>query len=133
MGHFAESRHTRSVSLEGGLADVELGRFGRSSWSSLLVEVVQDSANDRGLGDEGENFHLFPASTTGQRVDLVDTEDKLGPSLFESASQRGRFILCLPFRRVVTNRSRRTHAMGIGAVEMDEMSVGLGDVDEHTS
>jgi hypothetical protein len=42
-------------------------------WSSLPcfgIEMVDDLADDSGLGDEGEELHRGIASGTGQRVDL---------------------------------------------------------------
>ena len=96
--------------------------------------MVQDSTNKAGLGDEGQDLHLGPAAKTGQRVDLVDTVDELRPTLSQSGSERGRLDFASPpFGRVVSKRSRRTQAVGIGPVEMDEMLSSLGDMDEHSS
>ena len=118
-GPFRGVKTHEKCQLEGGLADVELGRFGRSSWSSLLVEVVQDSADDRRLGDESENFHLGGTSTTGQRVHFVDTVNEFDPSLAQSASWRRSFIaLVLVFRGVVVSELLRTNAIGVGSVEI---------------
>lgn len=95
--------------------------------------MVQDSADKAGLGDEGKDLHLGPAAKTGQRVDLVDTVDELRPTFSQSASGRGRLDAASPaFGRVVLKLSRRTQAVGIGPVEMDEMLSGLGDMDEHS-
>lgn len=63
------------------LGDWERGRLGRGPRSSVPLEVVQDMADDGGVDDESEEYHFFPASTTGQRVDLVDTVNQLSPSL----------------------------------------------------
>jgi hypothetical protein len=74
--------------LRGQLVDGEFGRFGRSSRWGFVLEMVQDASDDGRGNDEGEELHFFAASRTGQRVDLVDTVNKLGPSLAQSASLR---------------------------------------------
>ncbi len=71
-----------------GLVDGELGRFRRSSRSSFLVEMVQDLSNDGRLGDEGDDLHFFAATPAGQRVELEDAVDELGPSLSTGARMR---------------------------------------------
>ena len=87
-------RDTRGVSIQvGRLVDGDLGGLGRSSRSSFALEMIQDASDDRRLGNEGDDFHLFSASTTGQRVDLVDTVDELGPSLTQSTSSRENIVL----------------------------------------
>ncbi len=68
------------------------------------------TAGYSGLSNEGDDLHLFPVLPAGQGIDLVDFVDKLGP-LF---SQRA------PRRR------------SIGATKMNQMLVGLWDVDEHS-
>ncbi len=56
-------------------------RLGRSSLSrGLVFAVSQNTTNDCGLSDEGDDLHLSPALPAGQRVDLVDFINKLGPS-----------------------------------------------------
>ena len=45
-----------------------------------MFEVRQNTMDESGLGDEGNDLHLGPASPAGQRVDFVDFVDKLGPS-----------------------------------------------------
>jgi hypothetical protein len=61
-------------------------------------------------------------------VDLVDAVDKLGPSFVDGALRRGRFgfVVGTNLFSVVFS-----HAIGVCAVEMDQVLVGLGDVDEH--
>ena len=87
-------RDTRGVSIRvGRLVDGDLGGLGRSSRSSFALEMIQDASDDRRLRNEGDDFHLFSASTTGQRVDLVDTVDELGPSLTQSTSSRENIVL----------------------------------------
>ncbi len=52
--------------------EVERG-LGRSSLSRGFVFAVgQNTTNDGGLSDEGDDLHLSPALPTGQRVDFVD-------------------------------------------------------------
>ncbi len=94
-------------------------RLGRSSLSGgFIFAVSQNTTNDRGLGDEGEDLHLSPALVAGQRVDLVDFVNKLGPSFSQRAWRRGRFILSLLLRGVANTRCRGTNAVGVGAVKM---------------
>ncbi|HSF18897.1 MAG TPA: hypothetical protein VLK65_25455 [Vicinamibacteria bacterium] len=83
----------------------EFGRLGRSSWSSFPLEVVQDVLDEGRVDDESEEFHFFTASTTGQRIDLVATVNKLGPSFAQSPSSRGLVIalFLLLFGGVVTS------------------------------
>ena len=100
---------------------------------SFVVEMVQDPTDDAGLGDEGEDLHLGPAARTGQRVDLVDTVDELGPSLGQRGSRRGRLLIHLTLWSNATTSAGCPHAIGVSAVEMDQMFVGLGDMDEHSS
>lgn len=128
-------RHTWSVKLRGPLEDGEYGGFGRSSRWGFALEVVQDASDDGGVDHEGEELHFSPASRTGQRVDLVDTVNELGPSLAPSASFLGSFLdaFRLVYGRVVGSDGLGTNAVGVSTVESDEMFVGLGDVDEHPS
>jgi len=47
-------------------------RLGRSSLSrGFVFAVVQNTPNDGGLSDEGDDLHLSPALPTGQRIDFV--------------------------------------------------------------
>ena len=50
--------------------------------------MFEDGSNHAGLGDESEDLHLATASVAGQRVDLVDAVDELGPSFVGGASRR---------------------------------------------
>ena len=86
------------------LVEVELGGLGRGSWSSFSLEVVQDASDHGGLGNEGDDLHLFPALPAGQGVDLVDFVNKLGPSFSQRAPLRRRFIFSLLIRRVADTR-----------------------------
>jgi hypothetical protein len=64
---------------------------------------------------------------TGQGVDLVDTVDELGPSFVGGSARRSRFGFVLGVNLVSVGSS---HAIGVSAVEMNQMSVGLWDVGE---
>ena len=57
------------------LVDGEMGILGWSSRSTLWLDMVQDAPDDGGLGDEGENLHLRPATPTGQGVELARGAD----------------------------------------------------------
>ena len=95
------------LSLKGqafSLVEVELGGLGRGSWSSFSLEVVQDASDHGGLGNEGDDLHLFPALPAGQGVDLVDFVNKLGPSFSQRAPLRRRFIFSQLIRRVADTR-----------------------------
>jgi hypothetical protein len=109
------SRHTCSVNLRGRLVDGEFGRFGRSSRWGFVREMVQDGSDDGGVDNEGEELHFFPASRTGQRVDLVDPANELGPSLARSASLRGSLLdaLRLVYGGVVGSDGLGTDAVGV--------------------
>ena len=52
--------------------------------------MVEECSDRSGVGDEGDDFHLATASSTGQGVDFVDTVDELGPSFVSGASGRSR-------------------------------------------
>ncbi len=57
---------------------------GQWSWramAGLLVAVAYDFLDGSRLGDEGKNLHLPTAVRTGQRVDIIDSVDELGPAL----------------------------------------------------
>jgi hypothetical protein len=47
--------------------------------------MVQDASDEGTLGNEREELHFFLATRTGQRVDLEDTVNELGPSPAEGA------------------------------------------------
>ena len=48
-----------------------VGRWRGSLPRKFVVAVFQDFSNDGGLGDEGEDFHLTTALSTGQWVHFV--------------------------------------------------------------
>ena len=79
------------------------------------------------LGDEGKNLHLPTAVRTGQRVDIINPVNELGPSFAQSAA--GRSGLARLSRWLAVSEGG-AHAVGVGAVEMDEVLVGFGNVDE---
>ena len=63
-------------------------------------------------------------------VHIINPVDELGPSFGQSAAGRemlARLIGC------VAEREGGADAVGVGAIEMDEVLVGLRDVDEHAS
>ncbi len=88
-----------------------------------------------GLSDESDDFPLGSAPA-GQRVDVIDFVDEFRPSFAQWAFRGSRFFLLCPvffvLRGVATMQHGGAHAVGIGPVEMHQVLVGLGDVDEHT-
>jgi hypothetical protein len=98
------------------------------------VEVVEDLSDDIGVNNESENFHPGPATRAVQRVDLVDAVDKFGPSPAQRTSGCRLDSLC-PVRLDpggVVGPVGCPNAVGVDAVEEDEVFHGLGNVDEDT-
>ena len=89
--------------------------------------MIEDGSDHAGVGDERDNFHLAAALDAGQGVDLVDTVDELGPSFVGGASRRSGLGFVVGPNLVSVGAS---NAMGVGAIEMDQVLVGLWDVDE---
>jgi len=111
------------------------GRVGRSSFSRrVVVPLRQNPSYGCGFGDESDDFHLGSAPT-GQRVDVIDFINKLRPSFAHRAFCGGRLCLPFPFCLVLLGVASMRHggarADCIGAIEMNQVLVGLGDVDEH--
>ena len=93
----------------------------------MSVEMPQDLHDDRVLGDKCEDLHLAPALGTCQRVYFVDAVNELGPTSVESASSRRRLGVVPRAHEALVGSS---HAIRIGAIEMDEVLFGLWDMDE---
>ncbi len=98
----------------------------------VVLPLRQNPTDGGGLGNESDDFHLG-AALAGQRVDVIDFVDELCPSFAHRAFGRGRlaFPFSLVLLGVATMRHGGANAIGIGPIEMHEMLVGLGDVDEH--
>ena len=108
-------------------------RVWRSSLSrGVVLPVRQNPSDGGGLSDESDDFHLGAASA-GQRVDVIDFVDELRPSFAHRAFRRARlaFSFSLVLHGVAPMRHGGANAVGISPIEMHEMLVGLGDVDEH--
>ncbi len=108
-------------------------RVWRSSLSRGVVVLVRENPTyGGGLSDESDDFHLCAASA-GQRVDVIDFVDELRPSFAHRAFRRARlaFSFSLVLHGVATMRHGGARAVCIGPIEMHEMLVGLGDVNEH--
>jgi len=96
---------------------------------AFLSDVFQDFLDGCGLGDEGKDLHLGPTAPTGQWVDFIDAVDELGPALGEGApGWRG--VGCIVGRSAIPCPVGGANAIGVGAVEMDEVLVGFRNVDE---
>jgi hypothetical protein len=91
--------------------------------------VDEDFSDDRGLVDESQELHRGIASGTGERVDLVNTVNELGPPLGKSAP--GRCVLGFVGCRGRLFSVGGSNAIGVSAIEMDQVLVGLWDMDEH--
>jgi len=98
----------------------------------VVVVVRENPTYGGGLSNESDDLHLGAASA-GQRIDVVDFENELRPSFAHRAFRGGRFPFpfFLVLFGVVTMRHGGARAVGIGAVKMNQVLVGLGDVDEH--
>jgi len=114
--------------------DVER-RVGRSSLSGVVVVPSRENpAYGGGLGDERDDFHLCAAPAC-QRVDVIDFVDELCPSFAQRAflgSGFSRSRLSFVLLSVAAMRHGGAHAVGVGPIQMNQVLVGLGDVDEHT-
>jgi hypothetical protein len=82
--------------------------------------VIEDLVDDSRLDDESENFHSGPAPRTIEGLGLVDTVNELGPSTAQGA----------PGCRLVGFTVRLDPGGVVGPVEEDEVSFGLGNMDE---
>jgi len=96
----------------------------------ILFAVSQDLLDDGVLGDERQELHRGIAFGTRQRVDLVDTVDELGPSLAQSAPWRRGGGGGFGWRGGV-GAVGGSNAIGVSAIEMDQVFVGRGNMDQH--
>jgi len=94
-----------------------------------ICEMVQDLADDAGLGDERNDAHFAAAVFANQRVGFEHTTEQVGPS-----SAKG-FTLCGVELAVVgcgaILSGLLSSSSGIVPVVEDRMLMGLRDVDEH--
>ena len=81
------ARQTTGVDVSVGVL-MDWSRARGSPLPARFVEVIEDSANDGGVDDEGENFHLCPTVQAIQRVDVVDAVDELRPAFAQSTFGR---------------------------------------------
>jgi hypothetical protein len=93
--------------------------------------MVEDLADYFGVDNESENFHPGPAAGAIEGVDLVDPVDELGPSSAQGTPgcRLTGFTVRLEPGEVVGPEGV-PNAVGVDAVEEDEVFFGLGDVDE---
>ena len=96
--------------------------------------MVEDPSSDFVVGDESGNFHVGTASVADQRVDFVDSVNELSPSFVRGTSNgRGsRFDFALLFAGNGLSVDS-PHTIGVGTIKMDEMLVGLWDMNENSS
>ena len=91
--------------------------------------MVQDLADDAGLGDE-RNDALFAAAVfANQRVGFEHTADQVGPSSAKSFPLGGVELVVVSCGSFLSGMF--CSSSGVVAVVQDGMLVGLGNVDEH--
>ena len=95
-----------------------------------MVPVVEGLSDRGGLSDESEDLHFATASSTSQGVDFVDAVDELGPSFVRGTSSWSRLGFVIGTNLDSVGLS---NAIGLSAVEMNQVLFGLGGVDEHSS
>ena len=91
--------------------------------------MVQDLADDLGLGNESHDAHVAAAMFADQWVGLEHTADQVSPSSpkgFTLGFVELVVLVCGTFRSEMFSSSS-----GIPSVVQDGMLVGLGNVDEH--
>ena len=114
-GCFQGLGHTGSVQWGGSVNVWHSGLWRRSLSGKFLIEVSQDLADDGRLVDESDDAHLGATLPTGQRVDLVDPVDELGPAFSKSASGRGRLVLHISFATRASTAAHCPNAIGVGS------------------
>jgi len=91
--------------------------------------MVQDLADDAGLGDERNDAHFAAAVFANQRVGFEHTADQVGPSSakgFALSHVELVIVVCGSFLSGMFSTSS-----GVVAVVQDRMLFRLGNVDEH--
>jgi len=119
---------------------VVLGRISRPCIS--FIQVLENSCDDLGLGDEGQD-PKSAAARTEERVGFVNSPDQIGPTLSEGGtifgSQLGLVGSCIGaisrcrFQIETAFFSQSTGSRGIGPIVVDIMFARLWDLGEDTS
>ncbi len=94
-----------------------------------IFEMVQDLADDGGLGDEGDDAHSAAAVFANQRVGFEYTADQVGPSSAKGFTLSGVELVVVRCRSFLSGMF--SCSSGVVTVVQDRMLVGLGNVDEH--
>ena len=93
--------------------------------------MVQDLADDAGLGDEGNNAHFAAAIHTNQRVGFEHTADQVGPSSSKVFALCGVELVVVSCGSILSGMF--LCSSGVVAVVQDGMLVGLPNVDGPSS
>ncbi len=91
--------------------------------------MVQDLADDAGVGDERDDAHFAATVFADQRVGFEHTADQVGPSSAKGFTLSGVEFVVVRCRSFLS--SMFSCSSGVVAVVQDRMLVRLGNVDEH--
>jgi len=91
--------------------------------------MVQNLADDAGLGDEGNDAQFAAAILTNQRVGFEHTADQVGPSSSKVFALGGVEFVVVSCGSILSGMF--SCSSGVVAVVQDGMLVGLGNVNEH--
>ena len=92
--------------------------------------MVQDLADDAGLGDERNDAHFSAAVFANQRVGFEHTADPVGPSSAKGFTLGGVELAVVSCGSILSGMF--CSSSGVVPVVQDRVLVGLGNVDEHT-
>ena len=94
-----------------------------------VLEMVQDLADDAGLGDERNDAHCAAAFFANQRGGFEHPADQVGPSSTKGFTLGGVELVVVGCGSFLSGMF--SSSSGVVAVVQDGMLVGLGNVDEH--
>jgi len=93
---------------------------------STVLEMVQDLADDAGLGDERNDAHCAAAFFANQRVGFEHPADQVGPSSTKGFTLGGVELVVVGCGSFLSGMF--SSSSGVVAVVQDGMLVGLGIV-----
>ncbi len=94
-----------------------------------VLEMVQDLADDAGVGDDRDDAHFAAAVFANQRVGFEHTADQVGPSSAKGFTLGGVELVVVGCGSFLSGMF--SCSSGVVAVVQDRMLVRLGNVDEH--